>query len=149
MRKFQTSLLFFFWQEKVLIMTLWFFPTLLFFSAQRFSISCAGSSPGASQPADGASASPPSGHLLPPARTVKLLLHSHRTDGGVQPSAPARFQGRRLGPLRPSGPNISPRFIPLPRSFTFQFLHRRTFALKFITCSVFRSQKVMCHVGVF
>lgn len=62
MWKFQTLLLFLV-GKRVLIMTLWFHPTLLFFSAQRFITLPSGSSPGTSQPTGGTC--PLSGHVGP------------------------------------------------------------------------------------
>lgn len=115
------------------------------------SILRAGGSPGASQPAADGSASPPSARSLPPAPTVTVLLPSHRTDCGAQPGAPPNFQGRCLGPLWlwPSRLNVSPHFIPIPRSFTFQLLHQQTFVLKFITCSISHFTKINVPCSFF
>lgn len=84
--------------------------------------------------------------LRSPAPAVKLLLPLRRMDYGALPSTPAEFQGRCLGALRPSRLNVSPHFIPIPRSSIFWFLHEQAFVLKFTTYSIFCSTKsnVLC-----
>lgn len=63
---------------------------------------------------------------------------------GVHPSAPASYQGRCLGPLWPSRFHVS--LIPILRSFTFQFLHKWNFAVKFTSCSIlhFIESNLLC-----
>lgn len=63
--------------------------------------------------------------------TMELLLHSHSTHWG---SSQWSYQGRKLGPL---WLRVFPHFTPIVRSFTFQFLHKWNFAVKFTSCSIF------------
>lgn len=67
---------------------------------------------------------------------------------GVHPSAPANFWGRCLGPVWPSRLSVFPHLIPVPRSFTFPFLHRQNFASS-QPAAFSISQKAMYRVGFF
>lgn len=137
MWEFHTLLLFLI-GKGVLITMLWFLPTQLFFSAQRLIISPSGSGPQVALVLSLVTCS--CLHW-----TVEVLLDLHSTH---QDSSQCSYQGRSLGSLWPSRLHVSPHFTPIVRSFTFQFLHKGNFAMKFTSCSVFpfTERNLLCWV---